>query len=426
MCCWTRTRKPRLADFGQSRLTNEQTPSLGTLFYMAPEQADLKAVPDARWDVYALGAILYCMLVGKPPHMNEELLRRIEAAADLPSRLTCYRQWISGKKPPDEHRKVPGVDRALAWIVDRCLAARPSKRFANVQEVLDALRARDQARARRPLLVLGGLGPLLLLAVMAYGGWNVYQSALQSSDKAVTEKAYDSNAFAAQFVAASVATEIERYYRAVDHVAADAELRQRIAETTEQLQPMLARLADPQLPEDELQALRAEFERHPVRQALQQKVTSLMDDRPPEVASWFVCDERGTHLAGEFKPVTTSTVGVNFANRTYCYGGLRDIEDPQGSPDAGPARAAHESLGTVLQPRHEALEDCRVHTAVPQRRSDTAAGRPGAHPRRRRLHDVSPKRTSNLLCWSMGGITGIKACSSITRGSRKATANGRD
>ena len=47
--------KPRLADFGQSRLSNDQTPALGTLFYMAPEQASLQAVPDARWDVYALG-----------------------------------------------------------------------------------------------------------------------------------------------------------------------------------------------------------------------------------------------------------------------------------------------------------------------------------------------------------------------------------
>jgi serine/threonine protein kinase len=54
--------KPRLADFGQSRLSHEQTPALGTLFFMAPEQADLEAVPDARWDVYALGALLYCML----------------------------------------------------------------------------------------------------------------------------------------------------------------------------------------------------------------------------------------------------------------------------------------------------------------------------------------------------------------------------
>src|SRR5262249_6859439 len=43
--------KPRLADFGQSRLSHEQAPALGTMFYMAPEQADLKAAPDARWDV---------------------------------------------------------------------------------------------------------------------------------------------------------------------------------------------------------------------------------------------------------------------------------------------------------------------------------------------------------------------------------------
>src|SRR5882672_9751039 len=38
--------KPRLADFGQSRLSTEHSPSLGTLFYMAPEQADLEAMPD--------------------------------------------------------------------------------------------------------------------------------------------------------------------------------------------------------------------------------------------------------------------------------------------------------------------------------------------------------------------------------------------
>jgi serine/threonine protein kinase len=362
--------QPRLADFGQSRLTNEQTPSLGTLFYMAPEQADLKAVPDARWDVYALGAILYCMLVGKPPHMNEELLRRIEAASDLPSRLKCYRQWISSKSLPDEHRRVPGVDRALVCIVDRCLASRPSKRFANVQEVLDVLRARDQARARRPLLVLGGLGPLLLLAVMAYGGWNVYQSALQSSDEAVTEKAYQSNAFAAKYVAASVATEIQRYFRALDHAAQDAELRRCIVETTEQLRPMLAKLADPQVPEDELQKLRAEFERDPVRQKLQQRIKTLMDDRSlPEVASWFVCDARGTHLAGEFKPVTKSTIGLNFANRTYCYGGLRDIEDRK----ARPMPAQHVRRTSLSAPLFSvATKRWKIAVSTPLYRDDDA------------------------------------------------------
>ena len=57
--------EPRLCDFGQSRLADEHSHSLGTLFFMAPEQADLKAVPDARWDVYALGALIYNMLTDK-------------------------------------------------------------------------------------------------------------------------------------------------------------------------------------------------------------------------------------------------------------------------------------------------------------------------------------------------------------------------
>src|SRR4029077_13344833 len=64
--------KPRLGDFGPSRLSPEPKPALGTLFYMAPEQADMQAVPDVRWDVYALGAILYCLIVGLPPHPNDD------------------------------------------------------------------------------------------------------------------------------------------------------------------------------------------------------------------------------------------------------------------------------------------------------------------------------------------------------------------
>ena len=56
--------EPRLADFGQSRLTGDQTPALGTLFYMRPEQANLNAAPDASWDVYAVGAIFYRLLTG--------------------------------------------------------------------------------------------------------------------------------------------------------------------------------------------------------------------------------------------------------------------------------------------------------------------------------------------------------------------------
>jgi serine/threonine protein kinase len=77
--------KPHLADFGQARLAHEHVSSLGTLFYMAPEQTAPGSVPDARWDVYALGdvdcqkvldpvfgrdPVQQCVRLGPPPDWN--------------------------------------------------------------------------------------------------------------------------------------------------------------------------------------------------------------------------------------------------------------------------------------------------------------------------------------------------------------------
>ena len=93
-------KKPRLADFGQSRLSHEQVPALGTLYFMAPEQADLKAVPDAQWDVYALGALFYSAAVGEPPHRNDHSLARIDQAESLTERLHCYRDVIRSAPRP--------------------------------------------------------------------------------------------------------------------------------------------------------------------------------------------------------------------------------------------------------------------------------------------------------------------------------------
>jgi eukaryotic-like serine/threonine-protein kinase len=312
--------KPRLADFGQSRLTHEQTPALGTLFYMAPEQADPKAVPDVRWDVYALGSLLYCMLTGTPPHRSEDAVTEIETAADLDERLARYRKLIDSSPPPTGHRQVSGVDRALAEIVDRCLAIDREQRYPNVQAVLDALSVRDVRRARRPLVMLGAVGPALVLAVMSLFAWQSFEAMLKKSDNTLRKRALDSNLFAAKYVAKTVTNELERRYTAVEEMAASQHF-QGILEATlndPELARLRAQLNDPDLPAEKQEVLRAEFVVHPARQALQHRLEKLRGDiSEPEAASWFVTDAAGLQLA---RAPDSSTIGYNFAWRSYFSG----------------------------------------------------------------------------------------------------------
>ena len=226
--------QPRLADFGQSRLSHEQTPALGTLFYMAPEQADLEAVPDVRWDVYALGAILYTLLVGAPPHRNDDRCGKIERPSDLDDRLARYRHAIRAAPPPTEHRKVPGVDRALAEIIDRCLAVNPDDRFANVQEVLDALAARDADRSRLPLMVLGFVGPLLVLLVTALFSWRGYSQAVENAERGYGEYGrWKTTQFVARLAAEKVTGQLSRYFELAKDEAGNADLLKMFFEVTD-------------------------------------------------------------------------------------------------------------------------------------------------------------------------------------------------
>ncbi|MGE0711998.1 MAG: protein kinase [Planctomycetota bacterium] len=166
--------EPRLVDWGLARsvreaslrLTEDGT-ILGTPGYMPPEQAtgDEEAGPPA--DAYALGALLFAMLCGRPPFQGERALAVLDQVLHQPPpRLRALR------------RDLPAREGALLEdLIDRALAKAPADRpsLAEMGEVLNRL-ARDEGGAlvlaprRRGAAVAGALALLLGLAALGVAG----------------------------------------------------------------------------------------------------------------------------------------------------------------------------------------------------------------------------------------------------------------
>ena len=70
------------------------------------------------------------------------------------------------------------------------------------------------------MVLLGGLGPVLLLAVMAVFGLRGYRQATEQSADAIRKRAFESNKFAAAFLARSLEGEFRRYFEVVAEEAA--------------------------------------------------------------------------------------------------------------------------------------------------------------------------------------------------------------
>jgi hypothetical protein len=326
--------KPRLADFGQSRLSHEQSPALGTLFYMAPEQADLDAVPDARWDVYALGALLYCLLTGAPPYRDERFLAKLNEAEDLAQRLAIYRRMLRSSPPPLLHRKPRGVDRRLSEIIERCLAIDPQRRFPNVQTVLDVLDTRDASRVRNPLVFLGFVGPVLLLLIMGSFGLRGYESAVNDSQDFISQRARQSNQFAAEFAARSLEGEVARYFQLIRQEADDPDFVRLFAATAEL--DLVQQINDRNQRGESIEALQTEFIQQPTRDELNQHLDRRLeffldklrhDQRELKLASFLAVDNRGRMLAVAYDHNRPSkSIGWCYAHRTYFHGGAADLQ----------------------------------------------------------------------------------------------------
>jgi WD40 repeat protein len=187
---------PKVTDFGLAKCLDAadgQTRSgdlLGTPSYMAPEQArgSLKEIGPAT-DVYALGAILYELLTGRPPFRAATVMETLDL--------------VRNTEPLPPRQLQPKCPRDLEIICLKCLRKEPGKRYARALELAEDLRRfqnGEPIRARPVHLLeravkwvrrrpaLAGLAALVLLSVtalLALSFWYVRNLGLAQGETAV-------------------------------------------------------------------------------------------------------------------------------------------------------------------------------------------------------------------------------------------------
>jgi serine/threonine-protein kinase len=111
---------------GRQQLTTEGV-ALGTPTYMAPEQASADPHIDHRVDIYAVGAVAYELLTGRPPFTGTTQQEILAAhMTQAPEPVTKYRESV----PP-----------ALEQLVIRCLEKKAADRWQSAEELLPQLEA---------------------------------------------------------------------------------------------------------------------------------------------------------------------------------------------------------------------------------------------------------------------------------------------
>jgi serine/threonine-protein kinase len=119
----------KIGDFGLARATTANTATgaqlLGTIAYLAPELVT-RGTADARSDIYALGIMLYEMLVGEQPYKGEQ-----------PMQIAFQHATEQVPRPSVRNPGVPEpLDELVLWATEKS----PDDRPLNAQEMLDRLR----------------------------------------------------------------------------------------------------------------------------------------------------------------------------------------------------------------------------------------------------------------------------------------------
>ncbi len=122
---------PHITDFGLAKrgTGSDLTASgqvIGTPAYMPPEQArgDTDAI-GPHSDLYSIGAILYAMLLGRPPHSAESAIETLKQVVDV--------------EPPSVRSLNPSIPKDLETICQKCLMKNPANRYASAQDIADEL-----------------------------------------------------------------------------------------------------------------------------------------------------------------------------------------------------------------------------------------------------------------------------------------------
>jgi eukaryotic-like serine/threonine-protein kinase len=126
-----------VADFGVARAVSEVAEKLtqtgmivGTPVYMSPEQASGEKAIDGRSDIFALGCVLYEMLIGEPPFTG-------------PTPQAALMRRFTG--PPRPLRPMVQISEPVEAAIMRSLARDPDERFATADAFADALMGRAPA-----------------------------------------------------------------------------------------------------------------------------------------------------------------------------------------------------------------------------------------------------------------------------------------